>query len=89
MKKKSGFEIRKVGEENIIIATGIKNIDFNHIISMNKSAVLLWKEIGDNEFDRNTLANILNSHYNVDMETATSDAEDLIHQWLQAGIISA
>jgi len=88
MKKKSGFEIRKVGEENIIIATGIKNIDFNQIISMNKSAVLLWKEIEDNEFDSYTLANILVSHYNIDMETATSDAEDLIHQWLQAGIIS-
>ena len=88
MKKNSGFELRKVGEETILIATGIENIDFNNIINMNKSAALLWNKIGDKEFDCNMLADILVDHYKIDMNVAVIDTEDIIQQWVNAGIIS-
>ena len=88
MKKEPGFELRQVGQENIIVATGLKNIDFSNIISMNKSAVLLWNEIGDKDFDFNKLADKLVEHYHIDKQTAIQDAEDIIQQWLDAKIIS-
>ena len=86
MKIKKGFELRRIGNEHIIVASGIENIDFNHIISMNISSAWLWQQIEAKEFDANVLAELLQSKYNIDAETALQDAEDIAQQWLDAGI---
>ena len=44
MKVKSGFNLRNVCGEDLIVAEGEENIDFSDVISMNKSSVILWKE---------------------------------------------
>lgn len=41
MKKKSGFVLRQVCGENIIVAEGKENIDFSSIIAMNESSAYL------------------------------------------------
>lgn len=87
MKKKQGFEIRRIGNEDIIVASGMENIDFSNIISMNASSAYLWKQIGENEFDENSVAALLLQKYDVDEATAKADAADIINQWLKAGII--
>ena len=38
MKIKKGFELRDICGEKVIIASGIENIDFNKMISLNESA---------------------------------------------------
>lgn len=50
MRKKEGFNIRKVCGENILVAEGMSNIDFSDIISMNETAAYLWNSIGYEEF---------------------------------------
>ena len=86
MKKKKGFELRDVCGENIIVASGIENIDFNHIISMNESAVFLWKNIAE-EFTIEQLTEILQQEYDVDAATAQKDVTTLVKQWKEAGIV--
>ena len=86
MKKKKGFELRDVCGENIIVASGIENIDFNHIISMNESAVFLWKTIAE-EFTVEQLTEILQQEYDVDAATAQKDVTALVKQWKEAGIV--
>jgi hypothetical protein len=88
MKTKKGFELRKVGNEDIIVASGIENIDFSSIISLNSSAALLWREVQDKEFSAETIAEILLNNYDIDEETANTDAVEVVEQWLAAGIIS-
>lgn len=89
MKAKTGFNLRTVCGENIIVAEGKENIDFSNIISMNESSAYLWKQVqGMESFTNEDLARLLTEEYEVDYDTALTDANQLSEQWLQAGIIS-
>ena len=87
MKIKEGFELRQIGNEYVIVASGIENINFNSIISMNSSSAWLWQQVEAKEFDENSLAELLLSKYNVDEATAQHDAKEIAEQWLAAGIV--
>ena len=87
MKKKPGFEMRDVCGEKVIIATGIENVDFCKMIAMNESAAYLWETLAENEFDAQTLADLLCSEYQVDKATALADANQLVEHWLECGLI--
>lgn len=87
MKKKKGFELREICDSNVIMASGIENIDFNKIISLNESAALLWNEVGENDFDINQMVAILCDNYEVDEATARKDCEKIVNEWKQCGII--
>lgn len=87
MKVKKGFNLRTVCGENIIVAEGLSNIDFSRIISLNEGAAYLWKNIQGIDFDADKLTALLTDEYEVEKETAQRDAETLITQWQDAGLI--
>ena len=87
MKAKTGFNLRTVCGENIIVAEGKENIDFSNIISMNESSAYLWQKAQQMEsFTAEDLANLLTEQYEVEYEHALEDSTTLMQQWLQAGI---
>ena len=88
MKINKGFELREMCGEHIIIGTGVENIDFSKVISLNESAVLLWREVENKNFTSETLAALLMEHYDVDELTALADANRLTEQWVSVGIVS-
>ena len=59
MKINNGFDLREMCGEHIIIATGVENIDFSKVISLNESAAWLWRQVVGKEFSPNTLAALL------------------------------
>ena len=88
MKPKKGFRLRNVCGENVIVAEGKENVDFNDIISMNVTSAFLWNNIQDKQaFNADYLAKLLTNEYDVDKETALMDTKTLIKQWYKAGII--
>lgn len=88
MRAKKGFKLRNICGENIIVAEGKENIDFTNIISMNETSAFLWEQIEQKDnFDTETLTELLLDNYDVDKETALNDASELIKQWLEAEII--
>ncbi|MEE1414337.1 MAG: PqqD family protein [Prevotellamassilia sp.] len=87
MKIKQGFELRDICGEKVILATGIENVDFNQMISLNETAAYLWQNIGENEFDAQRLADLLCDAYEVSPKTALADAQSVIKQWTNCGII--
>lgn len=87
MKKKTGFYLRNVLGENVVVAEGVENIDFSKIISMNDSAAFLWQQIGEEPFTVEDLVGYFCGEYNVDEQTAKADAEALVQQWINAGIV--
>ncbi|MBQ3857732.1 PqqD family protein [Segatella bryantii] len=87
MRAKSGFFLKNICGESIIIAEGAENIDFSKIISMNESSVYLWEKIQNINFTEETLAELLIEEYEVSKEKALTDCHTLIKQWMQAGII--
>ncbi len=86
MKINEGFELREMCGEHIIIATGVANIDFSKVISLNESAAYLWREVEDKEFTPETLADLLTEKYDIDDATALADATALTQRWVEAGI---
>lgn len=87
MKKKTGFYLRNVLGENVVVAEGVENIDFSKIISMNDSAAFLWQQIGEEPFTVDDLVGYFSGEYDVDEQTAKADAEALVQQWINAGIV--
>lgn len=87
MKIKDGFKLRNICNTNVIIAQGVKNIEFNKIINLNDSAAWLWTQVEGREFTHLDIVSLLTSHYEVDNETADRDSKELIDAWLNAGII--
>lgn len=88
MKIKNGFELREMCGEFIIIGTGVENIDFSKVISLNESAASLWREVESKEFTPATLAALLMEQYDVDEATALADATALANQWVSVGVVA-
>ena len=88
MKIKNGFELREMCGEFIIIGTGVENIDFSKVISLNESAASLWREVEGKEFTPATLATLLMEQYDVDEATALADATALANQWVSVGVVA-
>ena len=88
MKINQGFELREMCGEHIVIGTGVENIDFSKVISLNESAAWLWKEVEGKDFTPETMAALLVEQYEVDAEVALADAKALANQWISVGIVS-
>lgn len=75
------------------MAEGKENLDFSNIISMNESSAFLWDKIQGREFTAEDLAQILQDEYQIDdntplpADTALRDAQAVVEQWKEAGII--
>ncbi len=88
MKVKSGFELRKVAGESVVVATGVENINFSKMISMNSTAAFLWEQVVSlDSFDVELLSKMLLEEYDVDSQRALIDSEALCKAWFDAGIV--
>ena len=88
MKINEGFELRELCGEHIIIGTGVKNIDFCKVISLNESAAWLWREVEGKEFTAESLAALLVEEYAVSEAVALADVSKLLEQWVALGVVS-
>lgn len=71
----------------MILATGIENIDFSRMISLNESAAYLWQNVAGTNFTTDMLAELLCKEYEVDNSTALADAKKIVKEWAECGII--
>ncbi|MBR1520610.1 MAG: PqqD family protein [Bacteroidaceae bacterium] len=88
MRIKSGFEIRNICGENIIIAHGVENIDFTKVITLNETAAFLWNKMQDKDFTEDELVNVLLEEYEVNEEVAQKDVKELVQSWKEVGLIN-
>lgn len=72
--------------EAVVVAHGKENIDFSKVISLNESAAYLWRKVEGQEFDAQTLAQLLTEEYEVDVDTALRDAQKMMQDWQDAGL---
>lgn len=87
MKKKTGFNLRSICGEKIIVAEGKENIDFSSIISMNETSAFLWEKAANSDFTAETFVKFLTDEYDVEYDTALADSKEIISLWHKAGII--
>lgn len=86
MKIKNGFLLRKVGEQNIVVAIGEESRDFNGIIRLNETGKFLW-ELLQSETDENKLVDEMLLEYEIDEATAKNDTADFIATLREADLL--
>lgn len=87
MKIKEGFEIVDLCGDHVIVATGLQNIDFSKVISLNESATLMWKAILGKEFTVEDMVKALTDEYDVEDAVALADAGKILEEWKEIGLI--
>lgn len=88
MNIKPGFILRNVCGENVIVSEGLENIDFSQIISMNETAAAMWRAVVDlDAFTLQDMVSAVTEEYEVTEEEARKDAENLLKQWIEIGLV--
>ena len=88
MKLKSGFVLREVCGQKVIVAEGLEAVDFGHLISLNDSAANIWQiaqQQGD--FTVDSIAKEICQQYDIDLNTAQNDIKSLLESWKNLGIV--
>lgn len=86
MKIKSGFLLRKVGEQNIVVAIGDESRDFNGIIRLNETGRFLWEKL-QNATTENELVSAMLLEYNIDEATAKNDTAEFLESLKEANLL--
>lgn len=86
MKVKNGFLLRKVGEQNIVVAVGEESRDFNGIIRLNETGRFLWEKLQADTTEKNLVSAML-LEYDIDEATAVNDTADFIASLREANLL--
>lgn len=87
MRINKDFKIREVIGETIIVNQGQPAADLTRIISLNKSARLLYERMEDRDFTLEDAAQVLEDAYGIDRQKAQGDAAAWVASLQKCGII--
>lgn len=86
MKIKKDFVLRNVAGTDVVLPLGATSIDFNGLLKLNESSVLLWKAL-ESGSDLDGLVDVLTSEYDVDTATARGDIEAFLARLEEIGCL--
>lgn len=86
MKLKENFVLRQVVNTWVVLPLGQATLDFNGMLTLNESGVLLWKAL-EQRGDREALADVLTREYRVSREIALADVDDFLSKLAEAGCV--
>ncbi len=84
MKIKSGFLLRDVGANHVVVPVGA--VDFDGMITLNETGVLLWKKL-EKGTDQKELVQALLREYQVDANVAETDVFAFLTKLKDAGLL--
>lgn len=73
--------------QNVIIMQGKYGGDMTKIISLNETSLFLWNKFHDIDFTADTVAEALLEEYEIDRETAETDAQAWCDKLVECGLI--
>ncbi len=86
MKVKKDFVARKVGDSDIVVATGKAVKNFNGYITLNETGRFLWDLLENDTDEKNLVAKLL-EEYEVEKEVAERDVKKFIAVLSENGIL--
>lgn len=82
-----GFVLRDILGQATIVGEGVGQIKYSRLITLNDSAAYLWGSVKGKEFNAHTLALLLKERYDIDIQSAERDAQTILEQWIELGIV--
>lgn len=86
MKIKNGYILREVAHQAVVVPIGEAALNFNGVITLNKTGAFLWKLL-ENETNEKTLIEQLLSHYKVTTEAAEKDVNAFLNKMKEHGLL--
>lgn len=86
MKIKESFVLRQLADTWVVLPLTDKTVNFNGMITLNESGVLLWKVL-EKGADMDALVKALTSEYAVDEAVARADVEAFLQKLQKAGCL--
>lgn len=86
MKIKSGYILRSVADNNIVIPVGEESIKFKGVMTLSGSGAYLWKILCEKDVSEQELADALCEKYDVDAETALADVKKFVKAAYEKGL---
>jgi hypothetical protein len=87
MRIKPSYKLREIAGETIVVNQGIANVNMTRIISLNKSARLLYEEMAGREFTVEDAAKVLVDTYGISDYLALTDARKWVDSLKECGVI--
>ena len=87
MRIKPNYKLREIAGETIVVNQGVANVNMTRIISLNKSARLLYEEMAGKEFTVEDVAKVLVDRYGIEDELALTDARKWVDSLKECGVI--
>ncbi len=85
MKVKEGYVLRKIAGQNVVVALGDGEMDFNRLITLNDTGAYLWERLVTGATEADLVAALL-AEYDVDEATAARDVTAFLDSIRQAGL---
>lgn len=89
MKIKTGFTLRTVMGQHIVLAEGNATDSYGKIINFNASAAMLWNELKGKEFTTDDAASLLITEYGLDPAQAQADAAHFVASLTRSKLLDA
>lgn len=86
MKINENFVLREVAGSWVVIPIGEKSVDFNGMMNLNETGVLLWRKL-EKGAEKEELVAALTAEYDVSAEIAAKDIDEFIEKLEKAGCI--
>ena len=80
MKISEKYKVREMAGEHIIVMPGRYGADMTRVVALNPTSLYLWEQLAGREFDLEEVARPLGEQYEIDPETARTDAEKWVEQ---------
>ena len=77
MKIKSGFVVREIAGQSIVVALGEASKVFNGIIKLNETGRVMWDILSQGAQKEDVINKIL-SEYDIDRETVEKDVDSFV-----------
>lgn len=87
MRIKDQISLRKIADEYIMIVGSGDSLDYTQAVSLNDSAAYLIEQVQGRDFSAQDWVELLTERYEVDLEQAAADVEQLIQMLIQAEIV--
>ena len=87
MRINPNYKLREIAGETIVVNQGIANVNMTRIISLNKSARLLYEEMAGKDFTVEDVAKALVDKYGISDELALKDAQKWVESLKECGVI--
>jgi hypothetical protein len=84
MKIKENFVLRQIAGAWVVLPLGSATLDFNGMLTLNESGVLLWRLL-ERGCERENLVTTLLKEYDVQTSIAEADVDEFLEKLKKAG----